>query len=57
MPSIKIELEKSDSSTAGFISWHRLTKHLKNSGELKPNERVVRIEADSDGLKYYVESD
>lgn len=54
---LKVELKKSDSSTAGYISWERLAKHLKTSGELNDNEIIVRIEADRNGINYYVEKE
>jgi len=36
----------------GFLSWERLIKRLRQSGELRSQDKIVKIEVDDDGIKY-----
>lgn len=33
-----------------FVSWDRLRKILKRDGEVRPEEKVIQIVADQDGI-------
>lgn len=57
MAEVKGKLQEHESSVGGWISWARLERHLKKSGEIKPNERITHMVADEDGIRYYVEKD
>ena len=52
---IKISKTENRSSTAGFISWERLSELFRRSGELKPDEQIEHLVAGRQGLQYYVE--
>lgn len=41
----------------GFIGWERLTKTLKNSGELKPGEKIIGLNIDEFGISFVVEEE
>lgn len=51
---IEVNLQDEQSATSGYISWTRLEQHLMRSGELRPDETITRLVADSDGITYYV---
>lgn len=54
---IEVNFTCDKSSTCGNISWERLAKQLEKSGELLSGESITRIEADGDGIRYFVRKD
>lgn len=55
MSEITVDLQNIESNTAGWISWARLERQLRRSGELSLNESITRIVADEDGIRYFIE--
>lgn len=41
---------------SGFISWQRLAKHLKETGEIHPNETLAYMEMSDRGIVFVVET-
>lgn len=54
---IEISFVNDKSTVCGSISWERLAEQLKKSGELREGETITRIQADDDGIRYFVRSD
>jgi len=54
---LEIKLQKQLSSLSGYISWERLERHLRASGELTKDESITHLVADEKGITYYVKTD
>lgn len=54
---ITIKLSDPQGNVASFISWRRLVKHLRLSGEIHANERITMLEIDEHGIQYYISTE
>jgi hypothetical protein len=54
MTELKVKLQEEESCVTGFISWGRLERQLRASGELRKSESITHLVADEVGIKYYV---
>lgn len=51
---MEIKYSNEKSSTTGFVSWDRLESVLRQAGEIKPDETLVKIELTSSGMTPYI---
>ena len=54
---MEIPLQREKSTICSWISWARLERNLRLSGELSENESITHLVADEDGIKYCIKKD
>jgi len=50
----EIKIRDEETNVVSMISWLRLEKELKKSGELKESEKITKVILSKDGINYYV---
>lgn len=48
----KVKVQSGHSRGAGFLSWKRLEKRLRQIGEITEQQKIIKVEIKKDGLYY-----